>query len=74
MLQKEESRMVLVASTPPQEFPSCKSALPVAWRRLVELLQSTNFGRAHFSVKSGQPDFNQPVLCQNSSVPETPVK
>jgi hypothetical protein len=53
--------MVLVATTPPQGFPNRKSALPAAWRRLIELVQSTNFGRTAFSVKSGQPDFSQPV-------------
>jgi hypothetical protein len=53
--------MVVVAAIVPEGFSSRKSALPVAWRRLVELLQSINFGRAQFSVRSGQPDFSQPV-------------
>jgi len=38
-----------------------KEMLPEPWKRLVELMQSINFGRITFAVRSGAPDFTKPV-------------
>ena len=38
-----------------------KGDLSALQRRLLELMQSINFGRVQFTVRDGQPDFTRPV-------------
>jgi hypothetical protein len=37
-----------------------KQALSEPWKRLVELMQSLNFGRVAMFVRAGEPDFSKP--------------